>query len=140
MNDPNADDSQTADNAPRRIPTDLITVGKFYEVNSAELAVMQLNEEGIEAYIADATIVSMDWLLANAIGWVKVQVATADAERARAIILAARAKLAQSKGSSSSEADFASGDMQCLSCGAAMPVGVATCPACGWTYLGPSEE
>ena len=133
--------SEANDDSPSALPpNDLVTIGKFYEINSAEVARMHLEAEGIPAYIADATIVSMDWLFGNAVGWIKVQVAAADAERGRALILAARAKLAQSKGNSTSEAEFAAGDMQCLSCGAAMALGVSTCPACGWTYLGPAEE
>ncbi|MEX0586029.1 MAG: DUF2007 domain-containing protein [Pirellulales bacterium] len=68
------------------MPTELVTVRRCINVNEAELAKMLLEAEGIRAYLADATFVSMDWLLGNAVGWIKVQVADNDADGALAIL------------------------------------------------------
>ncbi|RIK76652.1 MAG: hypothetical protein DCC68_18950 [Planctomycetota bacterium] len=109
---------------------DLVNVGSFVTINDAEFARMLLESEGIEAYIADATIVSMDWLLGNAIGWIKVQVSAADEPRAREILAQWQRELRERPPASESDA------IPCLECGKEMPLGVATCPECGWTYLG----
>jgi ribosomal protein S26 len=108
----------------------LVTVGSYVMVSDAEFARMLLESEGIEAFVADATIVSMDWLLGNAIGWVKVQVESANEERARALLAAWQEEIRNRPPPSETEA------VQCIECGQEMPQGVAICPACGWTYLG----
>jgi hypothetical protein len=46
------------------------------------MAADSLRAAGIDAALADAETVSMDWLLSNAIGGIKVQVREEDAERA----------------------------------------------------------
>jgi Putative prokaryotic signal transducing protein len=53
-------------------------------MNTAEamLTVQRLQNAGIESFVADDNIVSMDFLLGNAIGWIKVQVRDEDADRA----------------------------------------------------------
>lgn len=35
--------------------------------------------------------------------------------------------------------DDTSAPSTCAACGAAIPAGVAACPACGWTYCAPAE-
>jgi hypothetical protein len=110
----------------------LVNVGSFVTVSDAEFALMLLEGEGIQAFLADASIVAMDWLLGNAIGWVKVQVEAADAERAKAILDDWRRQMRERPASSDSETDA----VACLECGKEMPFGVATCAECGWSYLG----
>jgi hypothetical protein len=112
----------------------LVNVGSYVTINDAEFARMLLESEGIEAFIADATIVSMDWLLGNAIGWIKVQVESANEERARAILAAWQEEIRNRPPPSETEA------VLCIECGNEMPQGVAICPACGWTYLGSESE
>jgi hypothetical protein len=65
---------------------ELTTVATFHQAAQAELARNVLAEAGIQAVVADAEIVAMDWLLANAVGGIKVQVRAEDAERAAAVL------------------------------------------------------
>jgi hypothetical protein len=53
-------------------------------MNTAEamLTVNRLQDAGIESFVADDNIVSTDFLLGGAIGWIKVQVREADIDRA----------------------------------------------------------
>lgn len=52
----------------------LVTIATFDQPTPAHLAKNALDEAGIQATVADASLVSMDWLLSNAIGGIKVQV------------------------------------------------------------------
>lgn len=60
----------------------LVTIATFYQAGEARLAQNALTAAGIKAAVADETVIQMDWLLANAVGGIKVQVREADAERA----------------------------------------------------------
>lgn len=64
----------------------LVTVGTFENVFRAEYAKSLLEDEEIQATVADAEFVSMAWYLSNAVGGIKVQVWEADAERAKHIL------------------------------------------------------
>jgi hypothetical protein len=64
----------------------LTTVATFYNVPQAELARNKLTEAGIQCVITDATTITLDWLLANAIGGIKVQVRGEDVDRAAEIL------------------------------------------------------
>jgi hypothetical protein len=64
----------------------LTTVATFHQPAQAELAKNVLIAAGIQAVLADAEIVAMDWLLANAVGGIKLQVRPEDAERAAAVL------------------------------------------------------
>jgi hypothetical protein len=64
----------------------LTTVATFDLAAKAEVAKNVLDEAGIPAVLADAEIVAMDWLIANAVGGIKVQVREEDAERAAAVL------------------------------------------------------
>jgi hypothetical protein len=64
----------------------LVTIVTFDQAAQAELAKNELEEEGVRAIVTDATIVTMDWLLSNAVGGVKVQVWEEDAEKAVAVL------------------------------------------------------
>jgi hypothetical protein len=58
------------------------TIGTFSKVEDAHLLRMRLEAGGIEAFLQDENIVQMDWMLSNAYGGVRVQVADADVEAA----------------------------------------------------------
>ena len=67
-----------------------VTVASFGEVPNAEIAKNIIEEAGIKAYLTDSELVTYEWLLSNAIGGVKVQVAEEDAERAYAALAEAK--------------------------------------------------
>lgn len=64
----------------------LVTIATFGEAPQAHLARNALEAAGIQAAIADESLIGMDWLMSNAIGGVKVQVREEDAERAVAVL------------------------------------------------------
>ncbi len=63
-----------------------VTVAHYPFRTAAEAARLNLEAEGMPAFLSDAETVDMDWLLGNALGWIKLQVPAADAERAAAIL------------------------------------------------------
>jgi Putative prokaryotic signal transducing protein len=65
---------------------DLITLGTYHNVTEAQFAVNRLKEAGINAVVADANLVTWDYILGGAIGWIKVQVRAGDLERAEAVL------------------------------------------------------
>lgn len=64
----------------------LVTVATFDMPHKADLAKAALEEAGIPAEVNDREVVAMDWLLLNAVGGIKLQVAEENAERAVAVI------------------------------------------------------
>ena len=64
----------------------LVTIATFDLAAKARLAQNVLEAAGIKAVVADEMIVAMDWLLSNAVGWIKVQVLEENAERAIAVL------------------------------------------------------
>jgi hypothetical protein len=97
-----------------------VTIATMPLRHEAELAKAHLEAAGVRAWLVDDGIVAANPLLANAVGWIKVQVAPDDEERA----LIALEHLAQEPV-----------DGGCLSCGAKMSESDTRCGACGWTYL-----
>ncbi len=79
---------------------------------------------------ADGNIVTADWFLGGAIGYVKLQVAASQAEAALTILQNNPQLL---DAGSRSETD-AEDHMTCLACGERMPDDAHQCKACGWTY------
>lgn len=61
----------------------MTTIATFNKPEEAHLLRMRLESAGIPAYIQDENTVQIDWLLANAIGGVRVQIAEEDVEAAR---------------------------------------------------------
>jgi len=59
------------------------TVATFTKVEDAHVLRAQLEGSGIEAFVTDEHIVQQDWLLSNAVGGVKVNVADDDFLEAR---------------------------------------------------------
>lgn len=66
----------------------MTTIATFSKPEEAHLLRMRLGSEGIEAFIQDENLVQMDWLLSNAVGGVRLQVADEDAEAALELIQA----------------------------------------------------
>jgi hypothetical protein len=63
-----------------------VTVASYDVTYKADLIKTALEEAGIPAIVTDREIVAMDWLLANAVNGVKVQVLEADEPRALDVI------------------------------------------------------
>src|SRR5271155_5604438 len=63
-----------------------VTVAHYPFRTTAEAARLSLDAEGIPVFLSDAEIVDMDWLLGNALGWIKLQVPAAEAGRAAEIL------------------------------------------------------
>lgn len=64
----------------------LVTIEEYDKSYQAQVAVLALEQAGIRCYLQDETIVAMDWFIANAVGGIKLQVSTDDADRARSIL------------------------------------------------------
>lgn len=64
----------------------LVTIGRFSQPLEAWLAKTKLESEGIECFLMDEHIVTMNWLYSNAVGGVKLKVREEDAEKAKRIL------------------------------------------------------
>lgn len=111
---------------------ELVTIATFDVPVHAEAARMRLDQEGIDAIVADANLVGADWFLSNAVGGAKLQVPAEDEDRARLI-------LSQTQSSLHKPAKHTGGPVHfdCQECGKALTFpahrrgGVETCPNCG---------
>jgi hypothetical protein len=65
-----------------------VAVAAYSGPVEAHLARCRLEAEGIEAFVADEHIVSLQWLYSAAVGGAKVQVRLRDAARARTLLAA----------------------------------------------------
>ena len=65
---------------------ELVTVATFEVLPPAELTCARLKAAGIPAFLADAETVYMDWALGNALGYIKLQVPRAQAEKALTLL------------------------------------------------------
>lgn len=79
------DNSPTVDE-PEPDPGGLVTAAAFNTIHEAYLAKSILEGAGITAFIADEYTIGVNWLWANAVGGVKVQVAEADVEEAEKLL------------------------------------------------------
>ena len=117
---------------------DLVTVATFTTLPEAEAARLRFESAGIPAVVTDAEIVNMDWLLGNAVGYIKLQVPRERAAAATALLdqIAAerRERLARS-----ADDPFAPEEAACLACGKDMPDDADRCPSCGWTWEDDAE-
>jgi hypothetical protein len=64
----------------------MVTIATYDFWPDAEIARGRLQVEGIEAVLADQHLVQTDWLYSIAVGGIKLQVGTEDADRARTIL------------------------------------------------------
>ncbi len=115
----------------RRLTVDkeLVTIWRFSLAIQAEMAQCILGNNGIESYLADANIVSMDWFLGNAVGGVKLEVAAVDVPAALKI-LEENPGLIGRRPEAADEHDEA---YQCLACGQRIGATENQCPSCGWS-------
>jgi hypothetical protein len=113
---------------------EFVTVATYRILPEAEAAKLHLEAEGLTTFLADAETVAMDWLLANAVGNIKLQVPPAQAEAAAALLEQLNVK--RNEREQQSEDDATS---TCLSCGAELPENLAQCPECGWSYVGTDD-
>jgi membrane protease YdiL (CAAX protease family) len=111
----------------------LVTVATFDFPARAEAHKLFLEAEGIRTFLMDDNIVGMDWLISNAVGGVKLQVAAEDAQRAILLLEQYRASNTPlPEKLSPNDITFA-----CDHCGrnASFPASrcghVETCPHCG---------
>ena len=65
---------------------ELTTVATFDNMPAAHIAKGRLEAEGVACWLQDEHLGQTDWLYNIAVGWIKLQVATGDAERARTIL------------------------------------------------------
>jgi hypothetical protein len=115
---------------------DLVTVGNYQFLPEAQAACLHLEAEGIRPFLSDAETVNMDWLLGNAIGLVRLQVPRSQAEAALAVLERTRAR----RGGQEDKPPETAEAPACLSCGAELPPGGATCASCGWSYAAGADE
>ncbi len=111
----------------------LTTLCTYPSSIQAETVKWALEQEGITTFVADSNTITADWLLGPAVGWVKVQVAEADAVAALAVLEKHPNLL---KTYFEPKLEVAS---VCLSCEAAMEEADETCAACGWSFLTGAE-
>ena len=64
----------------------LVTLATYSTPFEAEIVKGRLEDEGVTVVLADAEIVTSDWMYSNAVGGVKLRVPEAEAERARALL------------------------------------------------------
>lgn len=64
----------------------LVTIARYSLPYEAHIAWSRLDSEGIPAFVADEHTINMQWLLSDALGGVRLQVAEADVEAALAIL------------------------------------------------------
>lgn len=112
----------------------LVTVGAFQFVAEAELMLATLHEHGIPACLANEHIIAMDWLLSNAVGGVKLQVAQEHAAEAVQIVQEFQSKQQQRRQAAAATDPIV---FECDNCRASIQFpgsragGVETCPRCG---------
>jgi hypothetical protein len=110
--------------------SNLVTVAQYRSQISADVARLALANAGIEAFVHDTNVSTINIFWRNAVGWVKLQVPDDRAAEARELLEASPGLLWQEH----DEAAQTSDDI-CLACGQAMPPPVRRCPACGWSFL-----
>lgn len=109
---------------------ELVTIATYRFAAKADLARALLEQQGIEAFLADATLVTADWLLGGAVGNVKLQVPAEQVAEAAALLEKHPHVLDHGP-----RADVDAGDMtRCLSCGGLMTEHDDVCSECGWSY------
>lgn len=117
---------------------DLVTLATYRFALQAEVARVALEQEGIHAVIADSNLVTTNFFLGNAVGYIKLQSPRSQAKAALAI-LQRQPNLLDRAASSTADADD-DGVVRCLSCNAIIPDDSERCSACGWCYGGEDSE
>lgn len=65
---------------------ELVTIATTFDILEAEFLKGQLEAEGFEVYTADDNLIGANFLLANAVGGIKLKVPTEDAEDAMILV------------------------------------------------------
>lgn len=112
---------------------DFITVATFSTLPEAEAARLHLETEGLPTILMDAEIVSMDWLLGNAVGNVKLQVPVSRADQALALLRQVEEERAKRREAAADDWE-STDDELCLACGSEMPEDESRCENCGWSW------
>lgn len=68
------------------MPDELVPIATFVTPAQAAAARCALEAQGIASFLKDDNLVGMNWLLGNAVGYVKLVVSAADAQRARTLL------------------------------------------------------
>ncbi len=68
------------------MPERLVTIATFDNPFKAHLVKSRLESSGIECFLSDEFVVTVNWLYSNAVGGVKLQVRESDLERASEIL------------------------------------------------------
>ena len=118
---------------------EFVTIATFLTLPEAEAARLHLEMEGFPATLVDAEIVSMDWLLGNAVGNIKLQVPPSRAAAATALLDQVAAERRERREAVQDDEWFETDAATCLACGANLPSDVDRCDACGWSYTDPDE-
>lgn len=113
---------------------DFVTIARFQFPAEAETAKLILEAEGLRGFLEDAETVAMDWMLGNAIGYIKLKVPAGDVAAAVALLKqhsgTAKNLVCEEAPRSTTEIS----DDQCLDCGVEIPADTSVCPQCGWSY------
>ena len=115
------------------MPEELVTVATFEFLPEAETAKSILQAEGLTVFLADAELVTTNWLLGAAVGHIKLQVPGSQAQQAAAVIEELRAHRRAERARDEDQEDQPE-TTRCLACGASLPEDQDRCPACGWSY------
>ncbi len=118
---------------------ELVTVATYRFAPKAEMARALLEQEGFEAFVADATLVTTDWLLGGAVGHIKLQVPTQQAALANGLLQRHPQLLDHGPLGDEAAREAVEEGTQCLACGAYLAESDEKCHACGWTYEDPGE-
>jgi uncharacterized paraquat-inducible protein A len=105
---------------------DLVTVATFSLALDAESVKLRFEHEGLTCFLADANIVTTDWLLGNAVGNIKLQVPTEQ--------VAAATALWEQICRERKERETTPDTNACLVCGAVMADDAVVCTKCGWSF------
>lgn len=116
--------SATSSPPPHTMTDELITIASYEFVAEAEIAQMVLRENGVDAFLRDQSIIAMDWLLGNAIGYVKLQVPESQAERAVELLAALKQE------SAGNDETGSAGSCVCPTYGLVLGNHADRCPAC----------
>jgi hypothetical protein len=123
---------------------DLATIATYRFAPKAEIARLLLEQEGIEAFVADSNVVTTDWFLGNAIGFVKLQVRRSQLEAASQVLEANSQVLDAAPREDAlardTNDDDDAEDSNCLACGEPMADDADQCSACGWSYDAEGDE
>jgi hypothetical protein len=64
----------------------LVTIATYHQAMEAHVAKTKLASAGIDAFLADEHIASMDWHYSNVVGGIKLKVEESEAERAAKVL------------------------------------------------------